>query len=256
MQLELVLPNLGLGLWPCWGWFENIILTSAAACRFQVVRLYVYSWTDFLKLQQNLKSCHPDIVYRDYEPTAFSPNNDYHPKYDSSFPNKAPDEFLIDKSGRIVHFLVRASVPTWNSQAVKVRYFPWKSKTVMYAGSNRTVINGKAAAMKKMNPNLKIFAFMTDPVSRLFSHLNMCIRSKWKFCKHQTLEQVRFGVFHRQVGSTTYYYCIAVTNTIILRLWIRLQIISQITILQNLLKPTRWSLVHFIDSFNLEIMLW
>ena len=60
----------------------------------------------------------------------------------------------------------------------------------MYAGTNRTVINGKALAMKKMNPNLKIFAFMTDPASRLFSHLNMCIRSRWKFCKQQTLEQV------------------------------------------------------------------
>ena len=60
----------------------------------------------------------------------------------------------------------------------------------MYAGTNKTVINGKASAMKLLNPNLKIFAFMTDPVSRLFSHLNMCIRSKWAFCKNQTLDQV------------------------------------------------------------------
>ena len=45
--------------------------------------------------------------------------------------------------------------------------------------------------MKRMNPNLKIFAFMIDPVSRLFSHLNMCMREHWRFCKKQTLEQVR-----------------------------------------------------------------
>ena len=108
----------------------------------------------------NLKSCHPDIVYRDYEPTAFSPKNNFHPTYDSSLPQKSDGEFLIEKS-------------------------------VMYAGTNKTVISGKAKAMKLMNPNLKIFAFMTDPVSRLFSHINMCIRSKWAFCKNQTLEQVR-----------------------------------------------------------------
>lgn len=60
-----------------------------------------------------------------------------------------------------------------------------------YAATNATVINAKAIAMKRMNPNLKIFAFMIDPVSRLFSHLNMCMRENWWFCKKQTLEQVR-----------------------------------------------------------------
>ena len=60
-----------------------------------------------------------------------------------------------------------------------------------YAGTNATVINAKAIAMKRMNPNLKIFAFMIDPVSRLFSHLNMCMRKNWWFCQKQTLEQVR-----------------------------------------------------------------
>ena len=80
--------------------------------------------------------------------------------------------------------------------------------------------------MKRMNPNLKIFAFMTDPVSRLFSHLNMCIRKQWYFCKKQTLEQVmakvtnylskynstnfvesdemKFGAFHRLIQSSNY----------------------------------------------------
>ena len=107
---------------------------------------------------ETLKSCHPNIVYRDFEPTAFQPPY-YRPSYNSNLPKKAPGEFLIEKS-------------------------------MMYAGSNRTVIDQKAAAMKKMNPNLKIFAFMTDPVSRLFSHLNMCIRQRWFFCKKQNLDQV------------------------------------------------------------------
>ena len=56
--------------------------------------------------------------------------------------------------------------------------------------TNQTEIEGKAAAMKNMNPNLKIFAFMTDPVSRLYSHLNMCIRENWFFCKNQNLDEV------------------------------------------------------------------
>jgi len=110
-----------------------------------------------------LKSCHPNIVYRDFEPTVFQTKNNYRASYNSNLPQKAPDEFLIEKS-------------------------------VMYAGTDATVVNVKAAAMKRMNPNLKIFAFMTDPVSRLFSHLNMCIRQRWIFCKDQNLEQVRINV--------------------------------------------------------------
>ena len=116
--------------------------------------------------KENHKSCHQDIVYRDYEPTVFSPENNFRPTYDSNLPRKSDGEFLIEKS-------------------------------MSYAGTNTTVINAKAIAMKRMNPNLKIFAFMIDPVSRLFSHLNMCIRSYnmwpkyWWFCKNQTLEQVR-----------------------------------------------------------------
>ena len=80
-----------------------------------------------------LKSCNPDIVYRDYESTVFQRKDDYQPAYDSHFPTKSDGEFLIEKS-------------------------------TSYAGTNATVINAKAVAMNRMNPNLKIFASMIDPV--------------------------------------------------------------------------------------------
>ena len=106
---------------------------------------------------------------------AMKPENNYKPAYDNRFPMKYPGEFLVEKS-------------------------------VGYVMTNQTEIEGKAAAMKNMNPNLKIFAFMTDPVSRLYSHLNMCIREKLFFCKNQNLDEVMKKVtnYFQRYNSTEF----------------------------------------------------
>ena len=37
----------------------------------------------------------------------------------------------------------------------------------------------RAAQMKKVLPKVKLFMFVTDPIQRIYSHLNMCIRNKY-----------------------------------------------------------------------------
>ena len=37
----------------------------------------------------------------------------------------------------------------------------------------------RAAQMKKILPKVKLFMFVTDPIQRIYSHLNMCIRNKY-----------------------------------------------------------------------------
>ena len=130
----------------------------------------------------------------------------------------------------------------------------------MYAGTNKTVISGKAKAMKLMNPNLKIFAFMTDPVSRLFSHINMCIRSKWAFCKNQTLEQVRLWRLIVRVWPSDSYTLLTLDESYWIKFAFNRSCKKSPTICpsitqRNLWKQMKWNSALFIGLFKLAIML-
>ena len=56
-------------------------------------------------------------------------------------------------------------------------------KSPQYARGHIHEISNRAKSMYEANPNMKLFAFVTDPVERLFSHINHCIKKKWPFCQ-------------------------------------------------------------------------
>ena len=58
------------------------------------------------------------------------------------------------------------------SQQIDQMYFKQENK------SHFTTLR-RAAQMKKILPKVKLFMFVTDPIQRIYSHFNMCIRNKY-----------------------------------------------------------------------------
>jgi len=107
--------------------------------------------------------CHPKIVFRTQEPHFFnddrtkrflsSPGQDHTPEMLEKYliPKASKSEFLIEK-------------------------------TPMYAQTKHSIQNvrQRLVLINKTIPNVKIFMFLCDPVKRLYSHLNHCIREGYQ----------------------------------------------------------------------------
>ena len=96
--------------------------------------------------------CHPKIVFRMQEPHFFPTNNETKLLLrDYKIPKASKSEFLIEK-------------------------------TPMYAASRDSIENVRQRLLliNKTIPNVKIFMFLCDPVKRLYSHLNHCIREGYQ----------------------------------------------------------------------------
>ena len=139
--------------WFCKEWNWNII-NSRLSSKYCLHRVMIKKWP--IIIWPTLDRISADRFYHritDLEPNAFEGKTSSIPDLRRYFlPLANINEFLIEKSPQ-------------------------------YARGHIHEISNRAKSMHEANPNMKLFAFVTDPVERLFSHINHCIKKKWPFCQ-------------------------------------------------------------------------
>ena len=129
--------------------------------------------------------CHPNVVFRAYEPDVY-PMNEYGNllkfKTDEAI-TKARENAYTTRCGKNSRFsqtellqTISHSIPMAAEDEFLIEKTPMYSDRRCKKKTEESCTLIRAQQMKAINPKVKIFMFITDPVERIVSHLKMIIR--------------------------------------------------------------------------------